>query len=315
MAEYAIEVKDLVKIYNGRITALKGISLAIKKGDVVGYLGPNGAGKTTTIKILTNLIKPTSGQAYINGVNIRKRPKEALRYVGALIEVPGVYDYLTPHEMLMYFSKIYRINGRQMNRRISEVLELVGLSDKASERIGSFSTGMLRRLVIAKAVLHSPEILILDEPVLGLDPKGMKEIRQLIRRFHDQGMTVFLSSHLLGEVSETCNRVILLDRGEVITSDSIENIRNRAEYKVISLKLLNPLSREDVERVQEIELIDSVEIAEGTVRIHFDGEPATSVQILPRLVSLGLPIVSYNVEGMGLEDFYVSVLGDDKEVA
>ncbi len=314
MVEYAIEVKDLVKTYNHRITALKGISLAIEKGDVVGYLGPNGAGKTTTIKILTNLIKPTSGQAYINGVDISRRPKEALRYVGSLVEVPGVYDYLTPYEMLTYFSKVYRMNGGQRNRRIDAVLELVGLSDKAREKIGSFSTGMQRRLVIAKAVLHSPEILILDEPVLGLDPKGMKEIRQLIRRFHDQGMTVFLSSHLLGEVNETCNRVILLDKGEVITSDSIDNIRNRTEYKVISLKLLNPLSQEDVKRMKEIELIDSVEIAEGNVRIHFDGEPATSVQILPRLVSLGLPIVSYNVEGMGLEDFYVSVLGDEKEV-
>jgi len=315
MVEYAIEVKDLVKTYNHRITALKGISLAIEKGDVVGYLGPNGAGKTTTIKILTNLIKPTSGQAYINGVDISRRPKEALRYVGSLVEVPGVYDYLTPYEMLTYFSKVYRMNGGQINRRIGEVLELVDLSDKAREKIGSFSTGMQRRLVIAKAVLHSPEILILDEPVLGLDPKGMKEIRQLIRRFHDQGMTVFLSSHLLGEVAETCDKVILLDKGEVITSDSLDNIRNRTEYKVINLKLLNPLSQEDVERIQEIELIDSVEIAEGTVRLHFDGEPATSVQILPRLVSLGLPIVSYNVEGMGLEDFYVSVLGDEKEAA
>lgn len=308
--EYAIQVENLVKIYNHRITALNGISLAIEKGDVVGYLGPNGAGKTTTIKILTNLIKPTSGHAYINGVDVSKQPKEALQYVGSLIEVPGVYDYLTPHEMLTYFGRVYRMNSRQINQRIDEALELVNLSDKAREKIGSFSTGMQRRLVLAKAVLHSPEILILDEPVLGLDPKGMKDIRRLIRRFHDEGMTVFLSSHLLGEVAETCDKVILLDKGEVITSDSIDNIRNRTEYKVINLKLLNPLSQEDVERIQEIELIDSVEIAEGTVRLHFDGEPATSVQILPRLVSLGLPIVSYNVEGMGLEDFYVSVLGD-----
>lgn len=313
--EYAIQVENLVKIYNHRITALNGVSLAIEKGDVVGYLGPNGAGKTTTIKILTNLIKPTSGHAYINGVDVSKQSKEALQYVGSLIEVPGVYDYLTPHEMLTYFGKVYRMNSRQINQRIDEALELVGLSDKAREKIGSFSTGMQRRLVIAKAVLHSPEILILDEPVLGLDPKGMKEIRQLIRRFHDQGMTVFLSSHLLGEVAETCDKVILLDKGEVVASDSIGNIRNRTKYKTINLKLLDPLSQEDIERMQEIELIDSVEIAEGTVRIHFDGEPATSVQILPRLVSLGLPIVSYNVEGMGLEDFYVSVLGDGKEVA
>lgn len=310
---YAIEVKDLVKTYNKRITALKGISLAIEKGDVVGYLGPNGAGKTTTIKILTNLIKPTAGQAYINGIDVSKQPREALRYVGALIEIPGVYDYLTPSEMLTYFGKVYRMNNRQIKQRIGEALALVNLSDKAREKIGSFSTGMHRRLVIAKAVFHQPEILVLDEPVLGLDPKGMKEIRQLIKRFHEEGMTVFLSSHLLGEVAETCNRVIMLDRGKVIASDSIENIRNRTEYKVVNLKLLNPPSPEDLERMQGIELIESIEQVNGAVRIHFDGKPATSARILPRLVSLGLEIVSYNTEGVGLEDFYLSVLGDEKE--
>ncbi len=312
--EFAIQVENLVKTYNQRVTALKGISLAIEKGDVVGYLGPNGAGKTTTIKILTNLIKPTSGHAYVNGIDVSKKPKEALRYVGALIEVPGVYDYLTPHEMLSYFGRIYRMDSGQIRRRIDEALELVNLSDWTRERIGSFSTGMQRRLVIAKAVFHKPEILILDEPVLGLDPKGMKEIRQLIRRFHDEGMTVFLSSHLLGEVAETCNRVILLDKGEILASDSIENIRNRTGQKAINVRPLNTLSEEDLQRMRQIELIDSVEVANGTVRIHFNGEPATSAQILTRLVSHGLEIVSYSTESIGLEDFYVSVMGGEQEV-
>ncbi|GAG28957.1 unnamed protein product, partial [marine sediment metagenome] len=178
--EYAIQIEDLVKIYSRKVTALDGVSLTIEKGDVVGYLGPNGAGKTTTMKILTNLIRPTSGRAYINGVDVNKRPKEALRHIGALIEVPGVYDYLTPHEMLTYFGKVYGMSSKQTNQRIDESLELLNLSDWAREKIGSFSTGMERRLVIAKAILHKPEILILDEPVLGLDPRRMKDIKQLI---------------------------------------------------------------------------------------------------------------------------------------
>jgi len=311
--EYAIQIEDLVKIYGRKITALDGVSLSIEKGDVVGYLGPNGAGKTTTMKVLTNLINPTSGRAYINGVNVNRRPREALRHIGALIEVPGVYDYLTPHEMLAYFGKVYGMSSKQTNQRIDESLELVNLSDWAREKIGSFSTGMQRRLVIAKAILHKPEILILDEPVLGLDPRGMKDIRQLIRRFHGEGMTIFLSSHLLGEVAEICKRVIFLDRGKVIASDSIENIRSGTEHRAISAKFLNPLSREDVDRIQGIELIDSIEIAGGTVRIHFDGKPDTSAQILSRLVSQGFAIASYHMESMGLEDFYLSVMGDNEK--
>jgi ABC-2 type transport system ATP-binding protein len=315
MVADAIRIENLVKVYNHKVTALKGISLAIEKGDVVGYLGPNGAGKTTTIKILTNLIKPTSGSAYINGINVNRRPKDALRYVGALIEVPGVYDYLTPHEMLAYFGRVYRMDKKQMDQRIDEALDLVNLSEHSRDRIGSFSTGMNRRLVIAKALLHKPEVLILDEPVLGLDPRGMKDIRELIRRFHHEGMTVFLSSHLLGEVAETCNNIILLDKGKVVASDSIAHIRDGTRRKTIDVQLLSPPSAEDLERMRKIELIDGVEATDGAVQIRFDGKPATSAQILPRLVSLGLPIVSYNVEETDLEDFYVSVLGDERERA
>jgi len=310
--EYAIQIEDLVKIYSRKVTALDGVSLTIEKGDVVGYLGPNGAGKTTTMKVLTNLIRPTSGCAYINGVNVNQRPREALQYIGALIEVPGVYDYLTPHEMLTYFGKVYGMSSKQTKQRIDEALELVNLSDWAREKIGTFSTGMQRRLVIAKAILHKPEILILDETVLGLDPRGMKDVRQLIRQFHDEGMTIFLSSHLLGEVAEICKRVIFLDRGKVIVSDSIENIRNRTERRAISVKFLTTLSREEIDRIESIESIDRVDITEGIVRLHFDGKPDTSAQILSRLVSQGFAITSYHMESMGLEDFYLSIMGDEK---
>ncbi len=311
--EYAIQIENLVKIYGRKITALDGVSLSIEKGDVVGYLGPNGAGKTTTMKILTNLIRPTSGRAYINGVDVNEQPKEALRHIGALIEVPGVYDYLTPHEMLAYFGKVHGMSNREIGQRIEETLELVELSDWGREKISTFSTGMQRRLIIAKAILHKPEILILDEPVLGLDPKGMRDVRQLIKRFHGEGVTIFLSSHLLGEVAETCKRVIFLDRGKVIASDSIQNIRNRTERSAISVKFLTTLSREEIDRIESIESIDRVDITEGIVRLHFDGKPDTSAQILSRLVSQGFAIASYHMESMGLEDFYLSVMGDNEK--
>ena len=311
--EYAIRTENLVKRYGNNFIALDGVSLRIKKGEVVGYVGPNGAGKTTTIKILTGLSRPSSGHAYINGIDVVARPREALRTIGALIEVPGVYDYLTPREMLTYFGRVYRMSSNEIDSRIKESLELVKLSDWEHKKIGTFSTGMLRRLTIAKAILHKPDNLILDEPVLGLDPQGIRDIRELIRKFRNEGMTVFLSSHLLGEVAEVCNTVIFLNKGKVISVDSIENIGRSIEQRVVNVKFLKPLSAEQTDKLKAIELVKSVDLRDSMARLGYDGKPESSVQILKRLVSANFDVVSYNVESTGLEDYYVSVMGDEKK--
>jgi ABC-type multidrug transport system ATPase subunit len=311
--EYAIRTENLVKRYSNNFTALDGVSLQIKKGEVVGYVGPNGAGKTTTIKILTGLSRPSSGHAYVNGVDVVARPREALRTIGALIEVPGVYDYLTPREMLTYFGRVYRMSGDEIDGRIKKTLEMVRLSEWEHKKIGTFSTGMLRRLTIAKAILHKPDNLILDEPVLGLDPEGIRDVRELIRQFRSAGMTVFLSSHLLGEVAEVCNTVIFLNKGKVVSSDSIENIGRGIEQGIVNVKFLKPLSAEETERLRAIELVRSIEVEDSVARLQYDGKPESSVQILRRLVSSNFDVVSYNVESAGLEDYYVSVMGEERE--
>ncbi|MBM3157050.1 MAG: ABC transporter ATP-binding protein [Chloroflexi bacterium] len=312
--EYAIRTENLVKKYDKGFTALDGISLQIKRGEVVGYIGPNGSGKTTTIKILAGLMKPTSGRAYVNGIDVVANPIEALRTIGALIEVPGRYDYLTPHEMLTYFARVYRMNHNGIDRRIKEVLEWVKLSDWEHKKIGTFSTGMERRLVIAKTVLHKPDILILDEPVLGLDPVGIRDVRELIRRCRNDGMSVFLSSHLLSEVAEVCDTVIFLSKGEVILSDSIVNIGRSVEEAVLHVKFLKPLSKEEIEKLRTVELIRSLDVRDRTALLHYDGEPESSAKILKLLVSSNFEVVSYGMKSAGLEDFYVSVMGDEKGV-
>jgi len=310
--EYAIRTQDLVKKYSNGFTALDGVSLQIKTGEVVGYVGPNGAGKTTTIKILTGLLKPSSGHAYVNGIDVTASPREALRTIGALIEVPGMYDYLTPHEMLTYFGKVYRMGSNEIDRRIKETLQLVRLSEWEHKKIGTFSTGRQRRLTIAKAILHEPDNLVLDEPVLGLDPEGIRDVRELIRRFRSEGMTVFLSSHLLGEVAEVCDTVVFLNKGKVVSSDSIESIGRGMQHGVVDVKFLRPLSQEETEKLRTIELIRSVDVKDNTAQLGYDGKPESSVQILRRLVSSNLDVVSYHVEGSGLEDYYVSVMSEEK---
>jgi ABC-2 type transport system ATP-binding protein len=310
--DYAIQTDNLVKKYGKDFTALDKVSLEVPKGDVVGYVGPNGAGKTTTIKILSNLIKPTSGHAYIGGIDVNKSPKEAFRKVGTLIEVPGVYDYLTPREMLAYFGKVYRMDKNKIEQRIRETLELVELSAWEHKKIGSFSTGMLRRLVLVKAIFHEPEIVLLDEPVLGLDPEGIMEVRELIRRFHSGGMTIFLSSHLLGEVAEICDSVIFLSKGRVVASDSMKNIANQMVYKAIDVKFLTPLSPEEIDTIRALPPVSDVEMEHDTVRIHADGNPETSHQILRELVALDYKIISYNPAGMDLEDYYIAIMNKNE---
>jgi len=312
MPKVVIETNELMKRYKNRVIALQNLNLKIEKGDCVGYLGPNGAGKTTTMKILTNLIRPTSGHAYICGIDVNKRPKEALRCVGALVEIPGIYEYLTPHEMLTYLGRVRRMGKTNLNRRIKEVLKTVGIPAWEYKKVSSFSTGMRRRLTIAQALLHNPEILIMDEPVLGLDPKGMKNIRDIIKQFHNDNKTVFLSSHLLHEVSETCTKVLLLDKGKVISFDTVDNLRKMSKIKTINVELLKPLTKKQITEIKAIKLIEDIDIVNGHLRINFSGKQDICSQILIKLVSLGLEIVSYQPQNMTLEDIYVSTIAGEE---
>jgi ABC-2 type transport system ATP-binding protein len=310
--EYAIQTDKLVKKYGKGFTALDGISLNIKRGEVVGYLGPNGAGKTTTIKILAKCIAPTSGRASINGVDVTRPAREVLGKVGALIEVPGIYEYLTPVEMLTYFARVYRIEKKDIDRRIKETLHFVKLSDWEHKKSGTFSTGMQRRLAIAKAILHRPEVLLLDEPVLGLDPSGIRDIRELIRQFQSEGMTVFLSSHLLGEVAEVCNSVIFLDKGKVVESGTVDDIGSRLKSDAVRVEFASALTNEEIARIKIIKSVSNVEATGNTLRIHFEGGLPVSYQILRELTGMDLEIVAYNPDKKGLEDYYLSIVGEER---
>ncbi|HJX69465.1 MAG TPA: ABC transporter ATP-binding protein [Dehalococcoidia bacterium] len=314
MTEVAIEMRGLRKQYRNGVLALQNLDLEVFKGDCVGYLGPNGAGKTTTIKILANLIRPTSGNAYIYGLDVQKRPKEALCHTGFIIEVPGIYDYLTPMEMLSYLGKVRGMDKGEIEQRSKEVLETVRLSEWKDRRIGSFSTGMQRRFVIAQAILHNPEILILDEPSLGMDPEGMRDIRDIIKRLRSEGKTVFLSSHLLHEIEGLCNRVVLLDKGRVLVSDTIDALKKTSKVQRIKVEFLSPPTAEQIAAIRSMESVKDVSVVNAEAKLDFDGEKATSSQILTRLVSLGLEVVSYQPEVATLEDVYIAIMGKEGEV-
>lgn len=312
--EIAIRIENLDKEYVKGVKVLDDVSFDIMKGDIVGYLGPNGSGKTTTIKVLTNLLLPTSGKAYIKGIDVTKNPKEALKPVGALIEVPGIYDYLTPNDLLTYFGKIHGMNQKKIEERIPQVLKKVKLQDWQDKKIGAFSTGMQRRLAISNAILHEPDILILDEPVIGLDPKGIKEIRMMIKQFQKDGMTIFLSSHLMHEVSETCDKVIFLDGSKILDYDDVDNFKGRMKAEKIDIKILGNLTDEDYAKIKAMKFVEELELVNGTIRINFNGKPAVSYFILQTLMEAGYKVASFSPEETNLEDYYVSVMSDEKGV-
>ncbi len=312
---YPIEISGLVKQYGQGPKVLKGISMKIDKGEIVGYLGPNGSGKTTTIKTLTNLIKPTAGTVKIKGIDVQRYPRKALKHVGALIEVPGVYDYLTPDELLTYFGRVYGMRRMDIESRITEVLKEVKLSRSVDDKVGTFSTGMQRRLMIAKAIFHDPEILILDEPVIGLDPKGIKEVRDLVRKFGAEGKSVLMSSPLLSEVSETCDRVIFLSDGKIVEDDTVANIMEKASVKRIDVSFISHMDDRSIHLINTIKGVTRAERSNGGASIYYDGLPDTSRSILKDMMSAGFPLYSFAPGSGGLEEFYISIMGDEKGVS
>jgi ABC-2 type transport system ATP-binding protein len=221
----AIVIENLTKYYN-KFLALKGLSLKVPAGENVGLLGPNGAGKSTTLKILCGLIRASSGTAYIDGVNVAENPSQALSRIGAIVETPEFYSFLTPEETLGYLGRLRGMGGDKLKARIKEVIKQVRLEDWSKVKIEKFSRGMKQRLGLAQTLLHDPPVLILDEPGLGLDPRGVVEFRDIIEKAGEE-KTIFFASHQLTEVSQICNQVAIIDHGRLLAYDSIAALEKK----------------------------------------------------------------------------------------
>ncbi|MCB9248312.1 MAG: ABC transporter ATP-binding protein [Ignavibacteriales bacterium] len=229
-SEKVIEVTGLTKKYK-KLVAVNNLNLNVYKGDVFGFLGPNGAGKSTTIRMLLTLIKPTSGSIKIFGQELKPNRSNILSRIGAIVEKPDFYLYLSARKNLEILAKI---SGKEISKdKITEMLELVGLKDRENSKVKTFSHGMKQRLGIAQTLLHDPELIILDEPTTGLDPQGMKEIRDLIIFLsREKGKTIFLSSHILREIELIATRMIILNKGKTVIEGTVEDLLNSESLKV-----------------------------------------------------------------------------------
>ncbi len=228
--EKIIEINGLTKKFKD-VKAVDELSLNVYKGDIFGFLGPNGAGKSTTIRMLLTLIRPNAGKIKLLGKPLNKERALILREVGAIVEKPDFYNYISAYKNLEILG---RISGREVSsNRIMEILETVGLKERRTSKVKTYSHGMKQRLGIAQALLHDPELIILDEPTTGLDPQGMKEIRDLIIHLRDEkSKTIFLSSHLLSEVEQIANRMIIINKGKTVVEGYVQDLLNSAELKV-----------------------------------------------------------------------------------
>lgn len=307
-----IELQNLSKSF-GTIKAVDNLSLKVPKGQTVGFLGPNGAGKTTTIKIMTNLITATSGRALLRGVDVVTDPKQALSSVGAVVETPEFYPYLTPLETLEYLGRIRGMGSAEIKARSAEVLQEVKLKEWGATRVGKFSKGMKQRLAIAQALLHEPEILILDEPTTGLDPRGMVEVREIIKQLKKQGYTIFMSSHLLVEVQEVCDSAALIDRGKLLVYDSIENLKRLTKIAKIEITSANEMSQAEIERMRALPKVRAVEpINSHTAIVTYEGSVEERGDLLLAVQAMGVKVTGFSPVGLPLELMYMDLVKESR---
>jgi ABC-type multidrug transport system ATPase subunit len=294
-----IETNDLTKRYRD-LVAVDRLTLRVRRGEVYGFLGPNGAGKTTTLRMLLGLVRPTSGVASVLGSS--PGSSEALANIGALIEAPGFYPFLSGRDNL----RVMAGHARVKPERVDVALEEVGLSGRARDRFRTYSQGMKQRLGVASALLKDPDVLILDEPTTGLDPKGMAEMRSFIGGLGRRGRTVLLSSHLMSEVEQVCDRVGVIDRGVLVKEGSVDELRGDA----VLLVRAEPL--EHAGRVVEgLPGVAAVATSDGALRVTVD--PAVAPAIVRALVGAGVAVTELRPERASLEDVFLNLTREDQE--
>lgn len=313
MANLSLEAINLTKNY-GSFLALSNLNLKIEGSRCVGFLGPNGAGKTTTLKIFTDLIKPSSGQAFINGVNVRTDKKEALASVGALIETPEIYPALTSREALMMLAEIRGVPRAERNKRIEEAVAEVRMEEWIDKRVGKFSKGMKQRICIASALLSQPAVLLLDEPTNGLDPRGMAEVRGIVKSLKSKKRLIFMSSHILSEVSEVCDEVAMIDHGKLVVYDTISNVEAKFSegQNIVEVGLQHPIDdrsmNKDVATLPNVVAVEKKD--DRTLKIRFNGGLDVQERILSDLVRLEIGVISYKPASAELEDAYLKLIKD-----
>ena len=312
-SEHAITVEGLVKRYGGS-TALDGLSFSVTGGSIYGFLGPNGAGKTTTLRILATLLLPTQGQAWVAGEDVTRHPAEARRHIGYMPDFFGVYDDLTVREYLEFYAQAHGVPRVEWRKIVADLLELVDLGDKRDDFVETLSRGMKQRLGLTRCLVHDPEVLLLDEPASGLDPRARVEMREVLKEIARMGKAVLISSHILPELEDLSTEVGIIHKGRMVASGPVERILAQVGgSRVLEARILGEAERagsilEGLPGVRNVSILP----AEGLVRAACSADSAGQALILKTLVEAGVPVVSFNAV-QDLEDLFMALTEEGGE--
>jgi len=301
-----IKTDNLTKVY-GELYALKGLNLELNQGDLFGYIGPNGSGKTTTMRILATLLQPTWGEAYVCGYSIYTHPKEIRRLIGFMPDFFGVYDDMKVIEYLEFFAAAYRIRGAQRRKTCDRVLELVELGYKRDAFVTSLSRGMTQRLGLARVLLHDPQVLLLDEPASGLDPRARIEIRTLLKELRKLGKTILVSSHILPELADICNKVGIIERGELLISADVSEVMRRVRQQPVLQVGVAENAAAAADLLQQQPGVEKVETRDGRLVVTL-AQGVTDYSGLPTaLVQAGYRLTLFKEEEINLETAFMAL--------
>lgn len=299
-------VEGLTKKY-GRLTAVNNLSFAVEEGAIFGFVGPNGAGKTTTIKILTALMAPTSGQAWVAGEEVSRNPGRVRQLIGYMPDFFGVYDDLKVGEYLDFYGASYGIAADRRRQLADDLLELVDLAHKREAYVDSLSRGMKQRLCLARSLVHDPALLILDEPASGLDPRARFEMRELLKELKNMGKTIIVSSHILPELAEMCTHVGIIEAGQLVLSGTVEEVIRRVQAnRILEIRVLDKAA--EAEKMLENQFgLTEAHLNDNLLEVPFDGTDQEKNLILSQLVGDGIPVVSFAEKNSNLEDIFMQV--------
>ena len=301
-----IKTVQLTKTYD-QLDAIKTLNLDLREGDLFGYIGPNGAGKTTTMRILATLLEPTSGEAYVGGYSIYTHAKEIRRLIGFMPDFFGVYDDMTVSEYLEFFAAAYRIRGAARQKRCQAVLDLVDLGYKRDAFVTSLSRGMTQRLGLARVLLHDPQVLLLDEPASGLDPRARIEIRGLLKELRKLGKTILVSSHILPELADICNKVGIIERGELlISADVSEVMRKVRRQPVLQIGLVDRCD-EAAALLRSQPSVERVDGRDSGLQVTLRAETTDFSDLPTCLIQAGFRITLFREEELNLETAFMAL--------
>jgi len=301
-----IEIRDLTKKY-GDLFAINKVDLKLDRGDVFGFIGPNGAGKTTTMRILATLLNPTWGEAYVGGYSIYSKPKEIRRIIGYMPDFFGVYDNMKVMEYLEFFAAAYRIKGPKRRQVCTEVLEQVDLGYKRDAMVTSLSRGMTQRLGLARVLLHDPQVLLLDEPASGLDPRARIEIRTLLKNLRDMGKTIMVSSHILPELADICNKIGIIERGELIVNAEVADVMRQVRQQTVLIVDVGGDRDAAGKLLEQHDLVEKVEASEEGLRVTLVSGDHDYSTLAKLLLDNGHALTRLSEEEINLETAFMTL--------